>query len=236
MSMPQICRWREFDSSAELERSACRAILDSAAQAIAARGAFHIVLSGGGTPRHVYQMLRDADTDWPAWHVYFGDERCLPAGYPERNSQMARSVWLAHVGIPDSQVHEIACEADPAEAAERYAQQLASMQTFDLVLLGLGEDGHTASLFPGKSWEHAQNLASVLAVYDAPKPPDRRVTLSPARLSQSLQVLYLVSGKSKLAALTQWRAGVALPASCICPPTGVDIFWCGEDQAKRSHP
>ena len=229
MTAPQACRWREFDSRAALEQTACRYILDAAAQAIAARGAFRIVLSGGSTPRNVYRMLRDAATDWSAWQVYFGDERCLPADDAERNSRMARSVWLSHVDIPVGQIHEIPCESDPASAAASYALQLAEIDEFDLVLLGLGEDGHTASLFPGKSWELAASLPRVIPVYDAPKPPARRVSLSTARLSHARRVLYLVCGKGKLPALRQWQAGVAIPASRICPPDGVDVFWTFAD-------
>lgn len=224
MDASQTCRWHEFDSGAGFEQAASRFILDKAQRAIVARGAFRIVLAGGNTPRSIYRALRDADTDWSAWHVYFGDERCLPADDPERNSQMARSVWLDHVAIPFRQIHPVPGELGPDAAAANYAQDLAEVDEFDLVLLGLGEDGHTASLFPGGAWEHETVLPVVIPVHDAPKPPPQRVSLSPARLSHASCVMFLVCGKGKREAVMNWRAGVAIPASRICPSAGVDVF------------
>ncbi|HXU93092.1 MAG TPA: 6-phosphogluconolactonase [Gallionella sp.] len=227
MAASQTRRWHEFDSVIEFERAARTFILDKAEQAIAARGAFRIVLAGGDTPRNIYRALCDADTDWSAWHIYFGDERCLPVDDPERNSHMASSAWLDHVDIPSQQIHPIPGELGPETAATGYASDLANVGEFDLVLLGLGEDGHTASLFPGGSWEQTQLLPAVIPVLDAPKPPPQRISLSPARLSHALSVLFLIRGKNKREAIENWRAGVAIPASRICPPAGVDIFVLG---------
>jgi 6-phosphogluconolactonase len=224
MSSSQIVRWHEFDSLPGLERAACHFILESAARAIATRGVFSIVLSGGTAPRHVYRALCAAQTDWSAWHVYFGDERCLPVDDPERTSHMAHAIWLGHVAIPPSQIHLIHSELGPDAAASGYAQEIAGLAEFDLVLLGLGEDGHTASLFPGGGWEQAANLPVAIPVYAAPKLPARRVSLSPERLRHALQVLFLVSGNQKMQAVTNWRAGVEIPASRISPPGGVDVF------------
>lgn len=222
----QSCRWHEFTSRSSFEQAALRFIMESAEQAIAARERFSIVLAGGHTPRNIYRALRSADTRWPAWHVYFGDERCLPAGSPERNSGIAHTEWLGHVDIPTGQIHVIPAELGPESAAVLYALELEDVDEFDLVLLGLGEDGHTASLFPGGAWEHAQLLPAVIAVHEAPKPPRQRVTLSPERLSHAARVMYLVSGNEKRQAVTNWRAGAAIPASRIRPPAGVDIFLC----------
>lgn len=236
MARPQICRWHAFDGRAALQRAARAYILDVAHHAIRARGAFRIVLSGGNTPGPVYASLRNADTNWSAWHVYFGDERCLPAMDPDRNSRMAASAWLDHVPIPPNQVHAIPAERGPEAAAAEYAALLSRVGEFDLVLLGLGEDGHTASLFPGAAWEHAsvppssaapQNAVAryaVIPVCDAPKPPAERVSLSPERLSRAAHVLFLVSGDGKRRALAAWRDGAAIPARMITPPNGVDVF------------
>ncbi|MHB1237129.1 MAG: 6-phosphogluconolactonase [Gallionella sp.] len=224
MGSSQTCRWHEFDNRISFEQSAINIILESAEQAIVARGLFRIVLAGGNTPRNIYRTLCSANAKWSAWHIYFGDERCLPAGHPERNSSMARAEWLDHVAIPLRQIHMIPGELGPDKAALNYGLELAGMDKFDLVLLGLGEDGHTASLFPGGAWEHQSPLAAVIPVHDAPKPPAQRVSLSPERLGQASRVVYLVNGMGKREAVMDWRAGVAIPASKIRPPAGVDVF------------
>ncbi len=233
MASAQTCRWRTFDSREALERGARAYILEAARQAIRERGAFHIVLAGGNTPRPVYESLRDAETNWSAWHVYFGDERCLPAADPERNSRMAASAWLDHVPIPPNQVHPIPAERGPESAAAEYASLLAGVGEFDLVLLGLGEDGHTASLFPGAPWEQARTWPVAIPVRAAPKPPPQRVSLSPERLSRAAHVLFLVSGNGKRRALADWQAGVGIPASRITARHGVDVFSCLGDASVR---
>jgi 6-phosphogluconolactonase len=224
MNALQKCRWYEFDSGAALEQAASRFILETAERAIVARGAFRIVLAGGDTPRKVYQALCTAHTDWLAWHIYFGDERCLPADHPDRNSRMARTAWLDHVAIPSLQIHPIPAELGPETAAADYALDVAEVEKFDLVLLGLGEDGHTASLFPGKDWGEAEDASPVLAVHDAPKMPSDRVTLSARRLSETQKVLFLVTGNSKREAMNRLVAGERIPASSIRPESGIDIY------------
>ncbi len=220
----QKSRWHGFDSRTGLEQAATRFIQDAAEHAIAARGAFLIVLSGGNTPRKVYQALSTVDADWLAWHIYFGDERCLPANDPARNSCAVRTVWLDHVAIPPGQIHAIPAELGAEAAAASYARELAAAEKFDLVLLGLGEDGHTASLFPGKDWGEAEDASPVLAVHDAPKPPPDRVTLSARRLSEARSVLFLITGASKGGAMTRFMAGERIPASAIRPASGIDVY------------
>lgn len=220
----QICRWHHYASLAELSQSATRRIQQSARHAIGSKGRFSIVLAGGSTPRKVYELLRDADTDWSRWQVYFGDERCLPADHPERNSRMAAQAWLAHVAIPPAQIHIIPAELGPQRAAAAYAKVIESVAEFDLVLLGLGEDGHTASLFPGREWGAAPGSPPVLAVLDAPKPPPQRVSLSATRLSRAGAVMFLVSGAGKRQTVVDWRAGKSIPAVSIAPSGGVDVF------------
>jgi 6-phosphogluconolactonase len=199
-------------------------ILAAADSAIRARGQFRIVLSGGDTPRTAYQRLREYAAKWTAWHVYFGDERCVPSADPAHNSRMAGDAWLDHVALPPAQRHAIPAELGANAAARAYAGTLRGVGEFDLVLLGLGEDGHTASLFPAHDWGEAPGSPAALAVFDAPKPPRERVSLSAARLSAAREVLFLVSGASKRPALAQWRAGAAIPASTILPAAGVDVL------------
>lgn len=220
----QLSRWHVFDSAGELEEAAVARILAAADAAIVAHGAFHLVLAGGTTPRYVYEALRAEQADWRRWHIYFGDERCLPPQHPERNSRMAMVSWLAHVPIPALQIHPIPSELGAEAAAHAYTEVLKEVPRFDLVLLGMGEDGHTASLFPMHAWERAVAWPPVLPVHDAPKPPPDRVSLSPDRLSATESVLFLVSGAGKAGAVRDWRTGLAIPASRIVATGGVDIY------------
>lgn len=224
MNSPQICHWQVFPD-AEALRDAAVAVIDQAArQAIAARGEFHIVLSGGNTPRAVHERLVSLKTDWGVWHIYLGDERCLPPHHPERNSCMAHGAWLDCVAIPPMQVHMIPAELGAVRAAQEYAKVLREVGEFDLVMLGLGEDGHTASLFPGHDWGVEEHSPDVLAVHDAPKPPPERVSLSAARLSRAHRVMFLVAGASKREAVARWQAGESIPASAIAPEGGVEVL------------
>lgn len=220
----QICRWHVHPDADALARAATAAILEAARQAIARAGAFRLVLAGGGTPRRVYQALCHGAADWARWHIYFGDERCLPPRDPERNSAMAFEAWLDQVPIPSAQVHPIAAELGATLAATAYGQTLAGLGDFDLVLLGLGEDGHTASLFPGQDLGTTADAPAALPVFAAPKPPPERVSLSARRLAAARQVIFLVSGAGKKSAVAAWRAGDAIPAAAIAPANGVDVL------------
>lgn len=229
----QQMRWHPVAGTPALQRQATERILDAAALAIRARGRFIIVLSGGNTPRGVYARLRHADVDWPRWEVWFGDERCLPADDPERNSAMACDAWLSHVPIAAERIHVIPGELGAEAAARGYRDLLRARLPrgpaeqhgdFDLVLLGLGEDGHTASLFPGRDPGRAADAPEALAVFDASKPPPQRVSLSASRLARTRQTLVLVDGEGKREAVSQWRAAADIPARAICPPGGVDVL------------
>lgn len=217
-------RWQVLPDAAAVAAEARRRVLALAEAAGRERGAFHIVLAGGGTPRMLYASLVDAAADWPRWHVWFGDERVLPADHPERNSVMARQAWLDHVPIPRDHIHPIPTEWGVDAAVRAYQQWLASVAEFDLVLLGLGEDGHTASLFPGHDWGERPGAPDVLALHDAPKPPPERVSLSARRLSRARAVMFLVTGAGKRQAVARWRQGEPIPAGAIRPAGGVDVL------------
>ncbi|MEO5624693.1 MAG: 6-phosphogluconolactonase [Dokdonella sp.] len=220
----QQVRWHPVADTRGMQRIARERILAAAAEAIAARGCFRITLGGGSTPRRTYLSMRDADTDWSRWQVFFGDERCLSIDDPERNSRMARDAWLDHVAIPRERIHAIPAELGADAAARAYSDTLREVGDFDLVILGLGEDGHTASLFPDHDWGVAADAPDALAVQNAPKPPAQRVTLSAARLARARAVLFLVEGESKHAAIARWRAGEDIPARAIQPSTGIDVL------------
>jgi len=219
-----MVRWQWYEQEAEVRQAATQAIAQAAADAIKSRGAFHVVLAGGSTPRAVYQTLNVLPTDWSAWHVYFGDERVLPADHPDRNSVMAQSAWLGQSPIPLNQIHPIPTELGLEAACASYMQTLAPLGAFDLVLLGLGEDGHTASLFPGHDVGAAQDAPDLLMILDAPKPPPQRISLSAKRLSNARQVLFLVTGAGKREPVQRWMSGEEIPAASIQCENGVDVL------------
>ncbi len=220
----QILRWHIYPDSTALYERAASAIVRIAHEATTERGAFHVVLSGGSTPRPLYERLRTMDTHWLAWHIYFGDERCVPRGHIDRNSTMAASVWLNHVPIPSAQIYEIPAELGAQAAAQAYANLLGEVAVFDLVLLGLGADGHTAGLFPGAGWGDEDGAPATLAVEAAPKPPAQRVTLGARRLSQAREIFVLGTGGAEFEALAAWRAGKDQPVRAIRPAGGVDVL------------
>lgn len=208
MSLPET---RRLDNTEALALELADAVEAEAALAIAAHSAFHLVLAGGTTPKALYRELSRRRAGDARWHIWYGDERCLPADDPERNSVMAESAWLRGSAIPESQRQPIPAERGAQAAAAAYATRLERVAEFDLVLLGMGEDGHTASLFPGQ----ALDGAPVLAVHDAPKPPPDRVSLSAARLSRSRKLWIVAAGAGKREALARWRAGDALPVAGV---------------------
>lgn len=227
-----MIRWQVFTSDEPLRQAARACIEQAAARALQERGVFRLVLAGGSTPRAVYESLRDLKTDWSHWEVYFGDERVLAADHPERNSKMASDAWLAHVPIPAQQVFTMQTEQGLGAALTSYTDLLLKTGDFDLVLLGLGEDGHTASLFPGHEWGAAADAPDVLTVCDAPKPPPERLSLSVHRLSKTRQILFMVTGAGKQDAVARWKRGEAIPAAAIHCDNGVDVLidaaaWAG---------
>lgn len=217
-------RWHTFQSQDDINQAAVTRILAAATEAIAKHGSFLVVLAGGSTPKSVYQLLRKQQADWSKWHIFHNDDRCLPVDHLERNSKMARDAWLSHVAIPANQIHDIPTELGNVEGAKAYAKTLADVRTFDLVILGLGEDGHTASLFPNQA---VDNSADVVPVFNAPKPPADRVTMSQNRLNNTHEVMFLVTGAGKQEAVDNWRNGIAIPATLIAPANGVDVYCFG---------
>lgn len=196
----------------ELSAEVALRIAGLAAQAIAGHGVFRIALAGGETPRRCYERLRHLAVDWAHVQVYFGDERCLPHGDAGRNDSMAHDALLDHVPIPPGNVHAIPAELGARSAAAAYAAVLGNDGPLDLVLLGMGEDGHTASLFPGNP--ALESTASVVPVFDAPKPPPERVSLGVNALNAARERIFLVAGAGKRDALERLTHG-ALPVSRI---------------------
>lgn len=208
-----ISVWRVLPDADAVAQAAAQLIIGTATDAIALRGRFRLVLAGGRTPAAAYHLLAHQSADWKQWEFFFGDERCLPVDHAERNSGMADRVLLSQVPIAPDRVHAIAAERGAKVAAASYARLIATAVPFDLVLLGVGEDGHTASLFPGRTLD---SDVWTVPVYDAPKPPPERVSLGLKALRSAGQLLVLVTGATKREALRGWWAGDALPIARVC--------------------
>jgi 6-phosphogluconolactonase len=231
-----------FPDSESLVSGAAALIVESGRQALAARGRFTLALAGGNTPKPVYERLarpgyRDC-LDWGRVQIFFGDERCVPPDDPQSNYLMARTALLAKVPLPAENIHCLRGEAEPEKAAAAYAQELARTfggdadagepppEGFDLILLGLGDDGHTASLFPGlaavtetRRWVMAQYVEIA---------GNWRLTLTPVVINAARQVAFLVSGAGKAEVVQRVVAGpyqpVVLPAQGIRPQSG-ELDW-----------
>jgi 6-phosphogluconolactonase len=224
-------RWHVLPDPQILADKVAKIIEKHAQAAIRTNSVFKIVLAGGTTPEKVYQRLVRIETDWSCWSIYFGDERCLPSDHPQRNSVMAAHSWLEHVPVPASNIHPIPAEQGAEKAAQAYSQVVSNALPFDLVLLGMGEDGHTASLFPGQRHDMSE---LVHPVYDAPKPPAERVSLSIEALNNSDAVIILVTGAAKSHALQQLQAGDDLPIAAIHGHNGCDIYLDVAAQSKTN--
>jgi len=213
--------WQLLENAEAVAHEACQRIVNLSEQMIDKKGYFSIVIAGGRTPEQTYRLLTKAGSNWAHWHIYYGDERCLPENDGGRNSVMAAPAWLNHVAIPATQIHPIPAQLGAIAAARSYTDVIKDALPFDMVLLGLGEDGHTASLFP--KHHHPQDEL-VHAVFNAPKPPPERVSLSVSALGNTHELLFLVTGASKRAAVAAWRRGENLPIAQIPPVAGATVL------------
>jgi 6-phosphogluconolactonase len=204
--------WLIKETAQEVAESTKSIILKSATKAIKERKLFKIVLAGGTTPKLVYSLLAKEECDWDKWYFYLSDERCLAPDDPERNSQMIDDCLLSKIIIPQDNIKFIPTELGVVESTEMYEAVIAEATPFDMVLLGMGEDGHTASLFPGHKHDGEEFVHQVT---NAPKAPSERVSLSTKALSANRQLLILVTGSSKQDAIKQWVLGVKLPITQI---------------------
>ena len=221
----------------------------AARAALAERGVFHVALAGGSTPAALHRAVAEQsglDAAWHRTHAWFGDERAVPPDDPRSNARAARASLLDAVPLPEAQVHCMeGAASDLAAAAGRYEQALrvalgdGAMPALDLVWLGLGADGHTASLFPGSPALDVRDRA-VCAVEDAPAEPARRLTLTLPALAAARRVVFLVTGAAKatvLAAVLEPPAGssaeAALPAARVRPAPGRLLWLVDEAAAAR---
>ena len=222
-------------------------VVEAARRSIRERGSFTLVLSGGSTPQPVFARLASGElreqVDWPHVHIFFGDERCVPPDDARSNYGMARETLLDHVPLPAEQIHRMRGEDDPALEALRYEQEIAQFfrtpyfPAFDLILLGMGDNGHTASLFPGTAvlrererWTAAQYV-EVMSAW--------RVTLTAPLINAARQVAFLVEGVGKADMLASVLHGPyqpdVWPAQMIRPAAG-ELHWLVDSAAAARLP
>ena len=230
-----------YNDYAALSDAAAGFFVQQARQAAQTKGRFSVALAGGHTPQRTYQLLAQPPysdrTPWGQIHIFWGDERCVLPDDPRSNARMARQVLLDQVPIPTSQIQPIPCSRSPQVAAEMYEGGLQAYfgdqpSRFDLVFLGLGENGHTASLFPGTPVLEEQERW-VAAVHVAEQDMDR-VTLTAPLINQAAVIAFLVSGASKAGALREVLEGLEdsnrLPAQLIQPADG-ELHWLVDREA-----
>jgi 6-phosphogluconolactonase len=236
---------RLFQDLEELSRAAAVLFVDQSVKSMADRNRFLVALNGGSTPTRLFQLLasdfRD-HVDWNRVHVFWGDERCVPPNDPGSSYGQARDTLLIHVPIPDGNIHRVRGELGPLDAANEYAstlQQYASpplsWPRFDLVYLGMGEDGHTASLFPGSPLDVSEPSLPVTAHYQ--DRPANRVTLTPVVFNAARLVAFMATGEKKAQTLAEVLSGrynpEQYPAQRIEPKEGRLIWLVDEDAASR---
>jgi 6-phosphogluconolactonase len=232
---------RVYPDLEALSRAAAALLVAQAKLAVAARDRFSVALAGGATPRRTYELLATPEfsdqAPWDRVHVFWGDERCVPLTDPRSNAGLAMVAWLDRAPIPRAQIHPIDCAPDPATAARQYEALLQEFfagqpPRLDLVLLGLGDDGHTASLFPGAP-VLAEPERWAAAVYAAAGGL-HRVTLTAPLINQARLVAFLVAGNAKAAILQEVLHGprdpARLPAQLIRPGRG-DLLWLADQPA-----
>jgi 6-phosphogluconolactonase len=231
---------RVLPTPEDVARAGAEQFRETAADAIARRGVFRVALSGGSTPRRLNALLAGdmrKSIDWKKIVFFFGDERCVPPDSDRSNYRMAKETLFEPLRIPAERVHRIRGEADPKNAAADYEKALAkafprqSVPRFDLVFLGMGPDGHTASLFPG-----TRALASRKAVAAnwVPAQSEWRVTLTFPTLDAARRVVFLVGGAEKVgpatAILTRSRGYRRFPAGRVQPKRG-ELLWLLDEEA-----
>jgi 6-phosphogluconolactonase len=235
-----------FPDSNTQTKAAIDLFITSAQAAIEERGVFSTALSGGSTPRKLYAGLADPerqdDLDWRNIHLFFGDERHVPPDHPDSNFLMVHEVLLSKVCIPDANIHRVKAELDPRLAAFNYEEELrgffaSEWPRFDLVLLGMGEDGHTASLFPGTAGINEEQRWFI--ANHVPKQGAYRLTLSKNAINAARKIVVLVSGRSKAKKLTEVLQAKSPadenPILLIAPRDG-EMLWLLEREAANQLP
>jgi len=225
-----------------LSSNAAEFIFTLSRKTIASGGNFSVALSGGTTPRRLYTLLGSSPyrekIDWKQVHIFWADERCVPKDHPESNYKLAFDTFLSRISIPSSNIHRVEGETDPETAARNYERDIRQLSgatlppAFDLIILGAGDDGHTASLFPTSPALRERERLVVPVYLEAPKL--NRVTLTLPILNHAAQILFLVSGRSKKSVVeevVERGNSRQYPAGLVHPQQGNSIWFIDHDAA-----
>jgi len=214
--------FKVFEFPEDVARAAADYLSRQIENCVNKKGECHVVLPGGSTPARCLELLAEKPLQWQHIHWYPGDERCYPAGHVERNDTMITEKLFLQQKHNIENFHPVPAELGPELGAENYSVMLETIDGLDIVLLGMGEDGHTASLFPGN--KALDDTRSAVPVYDAPKPPAERISLSLNLLRSADECIVIATGDNKREALAEVRTGALLPISLIEP----DIWFVDE--------
>ncbi len=205
--------WHRHEDRHGASEACAEALASVIGEVLAQRRVCHVALPGGGTPVACLERLARMPLPWSSLHWYVGDERCLSPGDPQRNDVMLERHFWRLISTPASQCHRMPAELGPERGASEYSRVIEKISALDIVFLGIGEDGHTASLFPGNP--AVDDPAPVVPVHNAPKPPPDRVSLGMRTLRQAGRRIVLATGTGKAEAIARIRHGEALPVSMI---------------------
>lgn len=189
---------------------------------IQTKNCFHIVLTGGETAKLLYSELKFMETDWSKWFFYFGDERCVPESHADSNYLMAKKNLFEFIPVFEKQIFKIPGHLGAKKGAVEYSKSIRLISSFDLVLLGLGEDGHIASLFPGTDLSEEKD---VIAIYDSPKPPIERVSLSLKKINSTDFILIIAKGEKKREIIEKIKRGEVLPVTSLSPVKSAELYY-----------
>ena len=220
-----------FANAQELARRAAEYFVARSGEAVAQKGFFTVALSGGSTPKALYQLLVNLDVPWSRTQFFWSDERHVPPDHPDSNYRIAHEAMLSRVPVPESNIHRIHGEnPDAEEAANEYEQTLLQL---DLILLGLGTDGHTASIFPGSEVLH--ETKRLVAAPWVEKLKTYRITMTLPLLNNGASVLFLVSGAEKAEIVKEVIEGPKqYPAQFVQPNHGQLLWMLDKDAATRT--
>lgn len=204
-----------YTTQAQMARSLADMLSTEIQKAIQIRGACHMVFPGGNSPRPVLSYLQKRSIDWSLLYLYPSDERCVPVNDPERNDMLIEDFFFNKVPLPAENLRRMPAELGPDEGARKYNELLCTVPRFDIALLGMGPDGHTASLFPGN--EALLLNEEAVPVFNAPKIPAERISLSVSRLTNSRERWFIVNDSQKKHIMDQVIKGEDFPIGRIQP-------------------